>query len=759
MPTHNRALLLASASAVIAAGVGCAGSAAAQSRPVDQSVIEEVIVTAQKRSENLQDVPASVTAFSAASIDKFRLTDIRSVADRTPNFTVGQQGPASPTLTIRGIGSSDREAGSDRSVVLFIDEVYIGRAGASTFDLFDAAQIEVLRGPQGSLFGKNVVGGAVSITTADVAPAFDASLQLGAGDRALLEAKGMVNAPFSEVLAGRLAFSARQQNGYYFNRNFNKRSGDSQAASVRGKLKFTPSDAFDATLTLEASQDNIDGLGHQSTFGKADPAIYIPGFVGLYSAASLPASDPYVVSSNAFGYLDRELYSAVGRLNWAKSYGDWTLIPAYRRGRYKVSDDVSAVRLVGTGANTKGFKSQEITDETYTAKSVELRLASNGGEDARFDWLFGAYYLSEHTDRSQIRDRLVNNTYSRPIFLQDNKTDSVAGFGSITWRPIEAVDVTVGARYTRDKKDFSIVGADTITPAERVALTALYGRAPGVAPLTALYSAAASKAWEEFTPDASVTYRFNEDISAYARVATGFKSGGFNGLAASAAQATLPFNPETATNYEIGLKTRLFGNRAQINATAFQLDFKDLQLRDRVELIPGNPTSAIVTIINAAKARNKGVEIEAIAKPLRGLTVSGSVSRLSAKVVETQPGSTILLGSRLPRSPEWTANLSAEYAWTLANEATITGQVEYRYVGNLYYDINETPVTYQKAYDLVNARIEYAPAGAKWSVAAWARNIADEVYVTDAQAGTGGFYGVSQISEPSSYGLTLKFDY
>jgi iron complex outermembrane receptor protein len=754
MPGFSRAALLGSASALMV-GLGCAANAAAETP--NASVLEEVIVTAQKRSENLQDVPASVTAFSATSIEKYRLTDIRAVADRTPNFTVGQQGPASPTLTIRGIGSSDREAGSDRSVVLFIDEVYIGRAGASTFDLFDAAQIEVLRGPQGSLFGKNVVGGAVSITTADVKPDFDASLEFGAGNRALLETKGMVNLPFSDVLAGRFAFSAKKQDGYYFNRNFNQRAGDSRAVSGRAKLKFTPSENLDATLTLEGSQDNIDGLSHQSTFGKADPAVYRPGFIGLYAVGSLPDPNPYVVSSNAFGYLDRELYSAVGRVNWRQSYGTWTFIPAYRRGAYKVSDDVSAIRLVGVGPSIKGFRSQEITDETYTAKSAELRLASNGG--GKLDWLFGVYYLSEHTDRTQIRDRLVNNTYSRPIFLQDNKTDSAAAFGALTWHPIDVIDLRIGARYTRDKKDFSITGADTITPAQRVELTALYGRAPGVAPLTALYTAAADETWSEFTPDASLTYRFTDDISAYGRIATGFKSGGFNGLAANAAQAVLPFNPETAVSYEVGLKTRFLENRAQINATAFLLDFKDLQLRDRVELIPGNPTSAIVTIINAAKARTKGVEIEGIVKPVSGLTLSGSVSRLSAKVTDTPPGSTILLGGRLPRSPKWTANLSAEYAWTLPDSGQITGQVEYRYVGNLYYDINEAPVTYQRAYNLVNARLEYAPHAANWTVAAWARNIGKEVYVTDTQAGTGGFYGVSQISEPRTYGVTLKLDY
>ncbi len=754
----RHATLMGGASAFVIA-IGSAGFASAQGRTAqpDHAVVEEIIVTAQKRSENLQDVPASVTAFSAANIEKNRITDVRAIADRTPNFTVGQQGPASPSLAIRGIGSSDREAGSDRSVVLFVDEVYIGRAGASTFDLFDAAQIAVLRGPQGSLFGKNVVGGAVSITTADVGKDVDASLQFGAGSRNLREAKGMVNLPLSDVLGGRFAFSAREQDGYYFNRNFNRRAGDSQAVSMRGKLKFAPSEDFDATLTLEGSQDNIAGLGHQSTFGKADPAVYLPGFIGLYSADSLPDSDPHVVSSNAFGYLDRELYSAVARLNWRQPYGVWTLIPAYRRGQYAVSDDVSAVRLVGTGAATKGFKSQEITDETYTAKSVELRLASD--DEGRFDWLVGLYYLSEQTDRSQIRDRLVNNTYSRPLFLQDNRTTSAAAFGSVTWHPIEAVDFTVGARYTRDKKDFSVTGEDTITPAERVALTALYGRAPGVAPLTALYSAEASETWSEFTPDVSLTYRFTDDISVYGRVATGFKSGGFNGLAANAVQAALPFDPETAVSYEGGVKTRLFESRAQVNATVFLLDFKDLQLRDRVELVPGSPTSAIVTIINAAQAETKGFEVEVIARPTRELLLSGSISRLWAKVSETPPGSTILLGGRLPRSPDWTANVAAEYTWTLAQAGQITAQIEYRYVGDLYYDINEAPVAFQKAYDLVNARLEYAPPEAGWSVAAWGRNLADEVYVTDTQSGTGGFYGVSQISEPRSYGVTFKINY
>ena len=742
--------------AVIALACFSAARAQTASR-ADNSTIEEVIVTAQKRSENLQDVPASVTAFSSASIEKLRLTDVRSIADRTPNFTVGQQGPATPTLTIRGIGSSDREAGSDRSVVLFVDEVYIGRSGASSLDLFDTAQIEVLRGPQGSLFGKNVVGGAVSITTGDVGKNFGAALQVGAGARSLHEAQGMVNIPISDVLGVRLAFTAKEQDGYYFNRNFNKRAGDTRAFNARGKLKFTPNEAFDATLTLEGGKDDINGLGHQSTFGRADPAIYLPGFIGLYSADSLPDSDPYVVSSNEYGYLNRELYAGIIRANWRKSYGTWTLVSAYRRGSYDTSDDVGAVRLVGSGRTSRGFKSQEIADETYTAKSAELRLASNG--DGPLEWIGGLYFLSEHIDRSQIRDRLVNTTYSRPLFLQDNTTDSIAGFGSVTWRPWEALDLTVGARYTRDKKELSITGIDTITPEQRVALTALYGRAPGLAPLAALYSSSASDSWSEFTPDASATYHFNDDISAYVRIATGFKSGGFNGLAPDAVQARLPFDPETATNYELGIKTRLFGNRAQINATAFRLDFKDLQLRDRIELTPGDPTTGVVTIVNAAQARNKGVEVEVIAKPVRNLTLSGSVSRLSAKVTDTQPGSTVVLGSRLPRAPKTTANVAAEYAFHLPSENVLTAQVEYRYVSSQYYDLNEAAVTYQKAYDLLNARLEFAPAQAKWRLALWARNLNKEVYVTDAQVGSNAFYAISQISEPRTYGVTLKLDY
>ena len=317
--------------------------------------------------------------------------------------------------------------------------------------------------------------------------------------------------------------------------------------------------------------------------------------------------------------------------------------------------------------------------------------------------------------------------------------------------------MTAGGRYTRDDKDFDITAADTLTATQKAALLALYGKPTTLSPLSSPYVATPSKSWGEFTPDASLTVRPLAGVSIYGRIAKGFKSGGYNGLAANAVQANLAFNPETAVNYEVGVKARLFDDRLQINSTAFLIDFDNLQLRDRIFTTPGDISTAIVTIVNAGKARTKGIESEIIAKPARGLTLSGEVSVLDARITAVNSTSTLVVGSKLPRSPNWSLTTSVGYETRIGNGGKIGVHVEFRNVGSLNYDLNDAPASFQSPYSLLNARVTYTPRKGPWSLSLWANNLTDEVYVTDAQQG--GFYAVQQISEPRTFGATLRFQY
>ena len=747
------------AASTFAAGAGHAQSvtqsSASQTSQAAPEQIEDIVVTANKRSENLQNVPAAVTAFSPESIRNYRLTDVRSVADRTPNFIIGQQGPATPVLTIRGIGSSDREAGSDRSVVTFIDEVYIGRSGASTFDLFDLKQIEVLRGPQGSLFGKNAVGGALNLTTNAPADTLGGEAELTVGNMGRAELRGAITGPLTDTLDGRLSVSTTRRDGYYFSRLFNRRLGDSEGISLRGKLKYSAGDALTITLEGDGSKDDVDGIGRPIGPGAVPLTTFISGITSAFSAGSLPTSDPYNVGSNAVGSLKRSIYGGYARVDWDPGYGTVTFLPAYRGGDYTLVDDVSAVLLTGAGPTSRGQKSVENDNEKYDAFSTELRFASPQGRSV--EYLVGLYFLDERTHRVQVRDRLSDGSASRPLWDQLDSTKSYAAFASATWRPTKFIDLTAGGRYTRDDKSFDITAGDTLSDAEKAQLAALYGKPTTLSPLSSPYVATPSRGWGEFTPDGSITIRPFTGISLYGRVAKGFKSGGYNGLAANGLQANLAFNPETAVNYEAGVKARLFNDRLQVNTTAFLINFDNLQLRDRIFTVPGDISTAIVTIVNAGKARTKGIESEIIAKPGSGFTLSSEVSVLDARITALNPGSTLIVGSKLPRSPNWSLTTSLGYETRIWNGGKIGGHVEFRHVGSLNYDLNDAPASYQSPYSLLNARVTYSPARGPWSLSLWANNLTNEVYVTDAQQG--GFYAVQQLSEPRTFGATLHFSY
>ena len=227
-------------------------------------LIDEIIVTARKREENVQDVPISVSAFSAETIEATRMQGLTDIAIRTPNFLIGQQGPTAPELTIRGIGSTDRESGSDRSVVVFADEVYIGRTGASTFDLFDLERVEVLRGPQGTLFGRNVVGGAVNLVTAKPSPEFDAKVQATYGRRDLAEVKAMLNGGLSDTLSGRLALSVKSQEELLQDAQLCWGHIQRHESLWCARPTFAhPSDDWSLLFSLDVAEDEVEGRGQQ----------------------------------------------------------------------------------------------------------------------------------------------------------------------------------------------------------------------------------------------------------------------------------------------------------------------------------------------------------------------------------------------------------------------------------------------------------------------------------------------------------------
>lgn len=720
--------------------------------------LEEVVVTATKRAQSLQDIPVAVTVFGAETLERNRISNVGDVATKTPGFYISHQSPSDPEMTIRGIGSSGRESGSDRSVVMFIDEIYIGRSGGSTVDLFDIEQIEVLRGPQGTLFGRNVVGGAISVTTAKPTDVTALKLRAGLGSHELYEVGLSWNAPISDKLFSRFSLSKKDRDGYVTNINDGKKSDNVDNLSFRGALRFLPSDELEMQLTAEYSTDEVDGVHTK-----------LPVIGGPFSLIDdlFAPSDFHKVTMPVLGFLDRDVWGLTGRLDWSMGLGTFTSLTSYRVVDFQQNHDLAGGTAPGSfcaeptlDATEECFLSLEIIDERSSTFTHEFRLSSDS--DGPFNWIAGLYYLKEETDRDQERKRLLSFngsiTSSDPLFDQLTETESYAVFGEMNYDITENLTLTVGARWTHDEKtlDLDVIDLDP----NRLRTNALN-------PAQEIYSVSGqSESWEEVTPKVSLTYNFTDSAMAYVTWSEGYKSGGYNGLAGQELATRTAFEPETATNIEVGLKSQFWDDRVRLNLSAYHMSFENLQLRRRLLLDPNDQTSNTIAIANAKEATIKGIEAELTFIPVEPLRLSATYaftdSELSDGTVTvagfanvSDDGLVASEGDPLPRAPENAFTLAAEYALDLPS-GELNLQIDYGWVDDVYFDLG-TPEPYgmQEAYGLTNASIKYTPNEGNWDVTFWAKNLADEEYYAQLQAFSGGSWGVGRVGDPRTYGMTV----
>lgn len=703
----------------------------------DENKPQEIVVTALRRSESLQKVPAAVSAITAEQLERAGIKDLADVSTRTPSFVIGQQGPTSPDMSIRGIGSTDRDAGSDRSVVVFIDEVYAGRAGGVPPDLFDLERVEVLRGPQGTLYGKNAVGGAVNLISRKPTHKTSASAELTVGSDSLVELKGAAGGSLGETLAGRLAFSSKSRGPLYENRFLNTETDDYRLGAVRGQLRWTPSDAWDVLLSADYSKDKVNGI---STFvnPKTDALLAI-GFD--------PGSDAFVSHNNVLGFMDREISGVHLRIEREFAAGTLTSLTGWRSIDLAETRDLAGVPLRPIAAGIRGFESTQIMTEQSSSLSHELRFTSK--RRGAFSYITGLYYQEEDTDRVEERKRQLNTAVSRPVFTQGAKTTSYAAFGQVTWQANDAIAVTVGGRYTHDERDFALK------------VTNPFGLA-SLSPATQLFDITANQSWSAFTPKATVDLTLAPDVLGYLTVGRGYKSGGFQGLAATAAAARTPFNPEFATSHELGLKSRWLNRRLTLNASAFLTDFSDLQFRQRILTIPGDQASAIVVVANAGTARIKGAEVEAGWAPSRWQQYTLAYSYLDTRITSfnVTPGVADVNGLQLARSPRHTANAAVDLSAPIG-AYVLGGRLDYRYRSSFWFEPSIDRALFEPGYGLVDARVSLASANKKWSLELWGRNLADKRYRTFAQAIGFATAGVSaatsRTGDPRTVGVTMRW--
>jgi len=703
------------------------------------AMLEEVIVTAQKREENVQTVPIAVSALSEETLRNASMLTMDDVSRQVPGFTVTTYNPVTPQPYIRGIGSNVSDAGADASVGVFIDGVYAGRAGGYRADMYDIERVEVLRGPQGTLFGRNVAGGALSIFSNRPSQEAAAELELTAGDYDLWGVKGMINGSLGSRAAGRLAFATRERDGDTDNTVSGNTLRDEDNQSARARLLWDASDTVTLLLTGEYSEDDLQGPSARNFWG-ADPSVVLESTgIGFLSPFLLPSSpDPWRIEAAVDGFADREMYAATAQLDWDLGFGNLTSITGYRDLEYRFLDDVFG--LAFDPASGIEPLLTNAADEESDQLSQEVRITSSG---EGLVWTAGLYYLQENVDRDETFSPLGDAV----LYDQASDTSSYAAFGQVTLALADRLDLTLGGRYSYDEKSFDLVTSGGGAFALGFGLLTADPGDPEAGPVT--FDASDDESWSNFSGRVSLEYSPTDDSFLYATWSQGYKSGGYNGQATNYTAAVTPFDEETVDNYEIGFKTEFLQRRARLNVAAFYMDYQDLQV-----FVTSYETTAGLFVDNAGEAEITGFEAEFFLAPSERFDLSATYAWLDAELGDNEL-ETVEEGNVLTRSPEQSASLAAQYRIPLGDLGELLLRADYAWQDKIYFQLENPEESAQDAYGLWNLRAALQ-AEAGWEVALWVKNAADEEYwVTAFDPGFGSDLAASSVQgNPRMWGVT-----
>ena len=695
-----------------------AGVAHAQTAP-----LEEVVVTAQKRAGNLQDTPIAISAVTGDAIEKLNIDDIGAIAAANPSLVYSEAG-GEAQLYIRGIGSNIFNVGADQSVATHIDGVYTGRANMGLTQFLDIDRVEILRGPQGTLYGRNATGGAINIISRAPTDEFEGYVSglVGSFDR--IDVRGAVSGPISENLSGRLAVRRLKDDGY--TEDLDPQGGDkiddNDLAALRGSLRWK-SDALTATLIAEHSE-----------FQNGNTSIFPIDNTGLAeSFGAKPNRDIHKTYNNTPSFHEWETGAVTGILDWAVTdttnlnltvgYRDWD-------SDFLFNTDGTEIEITRT---TLSYASEQL--------SAELRLS---GESGWGRWLVGAYWFDEdkYGALGLVRSGFTPPTVLVPrsfIFRADGTGEATALFGQVDFKLADTWTLSAGLRYSDEKKgDF--LRQSTLLPDNE--LLGLFTPNP-IPDATPASTRRVTRSWDAWTPRVGLEFRPSDDRLFYLTYSEGFKSGGFNDLSV----VNPPFDPELVDSIEVGAKTEWLGGRLRANASAFYYDYTDLQVS--VFASVGSITTTFTT--NAAEATVQGLELDLAAKVTDSLDIAASLAILDATYDRfvTPYGSCTAAnvaldarctgrvglprlidaaGNRLTNAPEFKGSISATYRFDLSGGGSISLLGAAHHQGRVYFVPANTTVMSQSSYTLVDARIGYENESGDLAIGAFVKNLADEDY-------------------------------
>jgi iron complex outermembrane receptor protein len=727
----------------------------------DGPQLEEVTVTARQIVENLQDVPVAVTVFSEDQLTRTFAQNIREIGAYAPNVSIGTvPGFNAASIAIRGVSTGDIPSSFDPAVTVAVDGFYLGHYQASLLDMFDIEQVEILRGPQGTLFGKNTIGGVVNVTTKKPSGDFGVQGKIRGANEGRLDVMGAIDFPIlQDTLSARVSVQKFDFDGYYENTFDGDDAGGQDLLAARAKLLWTPNEDFEALLSLEYSEDESDTPMVINTTTAQDgngfyggDLFYGFGYPGRGSAgpANVPLGDPFksglvTPAQHAPGFAEakntdgheEDIEGVYLTLGWSVLGGELTSITGYRGVDSDYYND-----YVGEPAAIYATI-RSVYRDTW---SQELRFAASLND--KIDYVVGAYYQENDLDYENYTSLGPDHPFSGIAWPAEGNfltadgsqdTEAWAVFAEGHYSFTDVTRLTLGARYSDEEKDFDL----------RPLGFPEAGRA------------VENDSWDDVTYRIGLDHALNDNMMAYLTYATGFKSGGFNEQAGTFASASASFDPEEADSIELGLKSDLLDNTLRLNLAAFYVEYSDLQLDTVVPIDEAPFQESRVT--NAGEVTSWGVEADVLWLPTERLTIDGTLGYLDSEYDEfdcnldgdVSNGNEDCTVLDVKRAPEWTASLGATYnipmeRWGGGLDLNVNGT----YTDEFYNDILNTEASTHEDVTLLNASISYLMGDESVRVSLFGRNLTDEEYQSSG-LGVANLWSFSTYGNPLTYGIEV----
>ena len=691
----------------------------------DDSATGTIVVTARRTEENVQRVPSAISAFNERTLDRIQATDTTGLQGAVPNLNIVQgRGSSNATnIFIRGIGQPDALQTFDPAVGVYVDDVYLSRIRGNQLDLLDLERVEVLRGPQGTLYGKNTIAGALKFVSRKPGQEFRATGSIAYGSFDQLEFKGAASGPITDTVAAGFAVMRSKHDGYVEDSADSREYNDKDSVGARGAVAFTPSSKVRIDLTADYSHDDASlnvgrPVNNLTTFSGGTLVVTDPVGSGKYKWKGRTTPNfPNSTKLTHYGFAGTVAVDVTDALT-LKS------ITAYRNLKTRDFVDIDATQYevgdVFVGVNQKQF-------------SQEFQAAYSG---EKLNAVAGLYYLKEDITSHQeaYADDLLGPAFFNSGFLRtvddDLTTKSYAAYANASYEIVPSVRLSAGIRYTKETKDYFRTTSTFFSLLPFLNSTFAFSPDKGE--------------WSDWSPMASLDWQVNPTTMVYARVAKGFKSGGFNGRANSVTEAT-EYDPETVWSYEAGFKTTI-ANQLRLNGAVFHSDYKDFQARVADIDDSTIPPTPLLSVLNAGKLRIRGAELEASWTPVDRLLIDSQIGYLDAEYKQFDDVRfTNFGGSRAFQTPafapKWTLRFGAQYGFDLGGSGAITigGQTRYKSRTALAVDNTitntdtEVEGLFQSGYWTEDARIVYETASKHFALGLYGNNLSDKAYKTDAQ--------------------------